>query len=72
MKDNDQYLPVLPRLQEQDTERRYQQAKEYFHQSAGAAARVNAALVVCVGVYLVRLARLAWEGLRAAWARWRR
>jgi hypothetical protein len=28
--------------------------------------------VVCVGVYLVRLARLVWEGLRVAWARWRR
>jgi hypothetical protein len=72
MKDHDQRLPMIPRLEEADTERRYQQAKEYFRQSAGAAARVNAALVVCVGVYLVRLARLAWEGLRAVWARWRR
>lgn len=70
MKDQE-HLPMIPRLEKKDTERRYQQAKEYFRQSAGAAARVNAALVVCVGVYLVRLTRLVWEGLRVAWARLR-
>ena len=51
---------------------RYEQARQYFFQSAQAAARVNAALMACVGIYAVRLMRFAWEGCRVLWARLRR
>ena len=53
-------------------DRGYDQVRQYFFQSAQAAARVNAALMACVGIYAVRLMRFLWEGWGVLWARLRR
>lgn len=60
---------LVPTDQPQDplvsqVERDYQQAREYFKDSMVQAAKTNAALLTVLGLFMVRGARYAWEGLR--------
>ncbi|MBE1426997.1 MAG: hypothetical protein RBR38_01140 [Desulfomicrobium apsheronum] len=57
--------PITP------VEQEYEHAKSYFKESTLQAAKVNAALLTVLGVFVVRGIRYAWEALSCRFP-WRR